>query len=280
MRLPAPLLRSNKTAHKNDFGHVLVIAGSPAMLGAAALTGLAAMRSGAGLTTIAIAKSLNLALQKKISNTIMTLPLQETNRGTISLKSYPALKSLWTRYSVLAIGPGMTQNPNTGRFITKIYQECPLPMVVDADALNALAGKMGQIGKVKAPRILTPHPKEMSRLTGLSCEEIQHDRKGIARKYAMAWGATIVLKGYRTVVASPEGKTYVNTTGNAALATAGSGDVLTGIIAGLAARGKGNLFKTVCFSVSWHGTIGDVLNRGRKGFAVIATDILEGLRPA
>ncbi len=240
------------------------------MLGAAALTGLAAMRAGAGLTTIGVARTLNLTLQKKISNVIMTRPLPQTRQGTISYQAFGALASSWGKYSVVAMGPGMGINPSTARFIKKVYEECFLPVVVDADALNSLGEKGISCGrKFSAPRILTPHPGEMARLTGLSKEEIQADRKRIARDFAKRWGAVVVLKGHRTVVASPEGKVYVNKTGNSGMATAGSGDVLTGILGGFLARGM-DAFPAAQRAVFCHGLAGD-----KVAGAMIATDMLD-----
>jgi NAD(P)H-hydrate epimerase len=277
MRLPAQLLRRKKNAHKNDFGHVLVVAGSPSMLGAAALTGLAAMRAGAGLTTIAVAKSLNLTLQAKISNVIMTLPLPETIRGTIAPMAFTILQHRWSTYSVVALGPGMTIDSGTVRFIEKMYHECPLPMVVDADALNALAGKLEKLGQPRAARILTPHPGEMARLTGLPKSKVEADRRRTALRYAKRWGCVVVLKGHGTVAASPEGKVYINFTGNPGMATAGSGDVLTGMIAALVSQGLGP-FEAAKFGVWWHGKSGDDAASGQHPRAsLIASDIIQKL---
>ena len=243
------------------------------MLGAAALTGLAAMRAGAGLTTIAVAKSLNLTLQKKISNVIMTRPLPETRLGTIALKAFDALQPFWSKYSVVAIGPGMTTIPETVRFVRKMYQKSHLPMVVDADALNALAGKPDILQSPGGERILTPHPGEMARLIDFSRDKVQGDRRGIASRYAKRWGCVLVLKGDRTVVASPTGKIYVNTTGNPGMATAGSGDVLTGMIAAFLAQGL-NSFEAAQFAVYLHGKAGDLARREGSKAGLIASDII------
>ncbi|MBF0123294.1 MAG: NAD(P)H-hydrate dehydratase [Candidatus Omnitrophica bacterium] len=273
MRLPALLLRSNKNTHKNDFGHVLVVAGSPSMLGAAALVGFSAMRSGAGLTTIGVAKSLNLTLQKKISNVIMTLPLLETTEGTIAVKAFDVLARNWKKYSAVAIGPGMTMCASTVTFIQKMYANCPLPMIVDADALNALALTGKLVRKSSAPRILTPHPGEMARLTGLSKKTIEADRKEIALKYSKEWRCVVVLKGHRTAVASPDGEFYVNTTGNAGMATAGSGDVLTGMMGAFLAQ-KIEPFEAAKSAVFFHGKAGDLAAQGRSKASLIASDII------
>ncbi|NLE65782.1 MAG: NAD(P)H-hydrate dehydratase [Elusimicrobia bacterium] len=268
-------MKRRKDAHKGDFGHVLVVAGSPSMLGAAALTGLSAMRAGAGLTTIAVARSLNLTLQGKISNVIMTRPLPETSRGTVALRAFDLLKKDWTRYSAVALGPGMTTTPGTVRFVEKMYLECPFPMVVDADALNALALRKVLGRKACGQRVLTPHPGEMARLTGLSKEMIRKDRRAIARKYAKDWGCTVVLKGPGTVVASPDGKVYVNRTGGPELATAGSGDVLTGLVASLMAQGLDE-FHSARQGAYLHGLTGDRLSRQKT--RILATDLIEAFQ--
>lgn len=244
------------------------------MLGASALTGLSAMRSGAGLTTIAVPKSLQQALQKKISNVIMTLPLPETVQGSVSLPAFNVLKEKFPKYASVAIGPGMTTASGTVKFVEKMYCDCPLAMVVDADALNALAGKLDDLKKPKAVRILTPHPGEMSRLTGLSRDRIAADRKGVALAYAKRWGCILVLKGQGTVAASPQGKVYVNTTGNAGMSTAGSGDVLTGMIAAFCAQGV-SPFEACRLGVFLHGKAGDLAARHIGKVSLIATDILQ-----
>lgn len=279
MRLPAPLLRRNKNSHKNDFGHVLVVAGSPTMLGAAALTGLAAMRAGAGLTTIAVARSLNLTLQKKISNVIMTCPLPETRQGTVTLKAFELLSQRWSKYTAIAIGPGMTTMPSTTAFIDKMYRMCPLPMVVDADALNALVGTIACISKHLAPRVLTPHAGEMARLTGIPTPTDPGGRKAIAKEYAKRWGVVLVLKGHKTVVASPDGEIYVNTTGNPGMASAGSGDVLTGILTAFLAQGATAIEAAKC-AVYLHGKIGDIIAQASTEGSLIAEDIIDALPKA
>jgi NAD(P)H-hydrate epimerase len=266
------LLRDNRRAHKNDFGHVLVIAGSPSMLGAAALSSLAAMRAGAGLTTAAVACSLELTLQKKISNVIMTLPLPQTRKGTIALKAFDVLKDRWPKFSSVALGPGLTTAPGTAKFVEKMYQECPLPVVVDADALNALAGRIEHIDALSAPRVLTPHAGELARLTGRVTPTGAKGRKAITKEYARRWGVVLVLKGHHTVVASPAGKVYVNKTGNPGMATAGSGDVLTGMIAALLAQGVSS-YEAACFGVWWHGRAGDLAAKGKKVPCRIAQDL-------
>ncbi len=280
MRLPAPLSRRDPHVCKNDFGHVLVVAGSPSMLGAAALTGLAVLRCGAGLVTAAIPRTLNLTLQKKISPVIMTLSLPQTREGAFAPAALLQLKKIWHRFEAVAIGPGMGQNKGTQKFIRDFVTVCPKPMVIDADALNALANK-GQrpIFKIKigrCPPIITPHPGEMARLTGRSVKAVEADRKAIALDFARKNHCVVLLKGHRTIVASPEGKVYVNRTGNAGMATAGSGDVLTGMIAALLGQGMGP-FEAAKWGALIHGCAGNLVIKTIAPASLIATDLIECL---
>jgi NAD(P)H-hydrate epimerase len=272
------LLRQKNNAHKNDFGHVLVVAGSPAMLGAACLTSLAAMRSGAGMVTAAIPKALNLTLQKKISHVVMTLPVAQTRGTAFSFSAAAEILKRINKFNVVAIGPGLGLDPSTKKFVLKMVRECPCPMVVDADALNALAGHTDVLLKAKGPRILTPHPGEMGRLTGLNRKEVDKDRKITARTFARQYHCVLVLKGHRTVVASPDGKIFVNTTGNSGMATAGSGDVLTGMVAAFLAQGLLS-FEAAKAAVYAHGKAGDLAAKEHGKAGMIATDLIASGRP-
>jgi ADP-dependent NAD(P)H-hydrate dehydratase / NAD(P)H-hydrate epimerase len=276
MRLPKPLLRQNKSVHKNDFGHVLVVAGSPAMLGAACLTALSSMRSGAGLVTVAVPKSLNLTLQKKLSSVLMTLPVKETKAKTFSPAAFDELMKCSHKFNAVALGPGIGMDKGTQRFVLEMIRHYPLPMVVDADALNALSQDLPILLKAKAPRILTPHVGEMARLSGMTKKAIEHDRKGSAVRFAKAHRCVLVLKGAGTVVASPDGKVYVNKTGNAGMATAGSGDVLTGVIAAFLAQGI-LPFESAHWGAFFHGAAGDRAAQERGSASLIATDIIDHL---
>ena len=279
MRLPAPLLRHNLSAHKNDFGHILVLAGSERMIGAAALTCSAAMRAGAGLITLGIPHSLNLAAQKKISSVVMTLPLNETKEKSLSIKAYPAIKKEIARYDALALGPGLSQNSSTKKLILKIISSINVPMVIDADALNTIAGNASLLRKIKNPKIITPHPGEMSRLTKRSVSFIEKNRKTVAKEFAKTYRCVVILKGHKTVVASPEGKIFINTTGNVGMATAGSGDVLTGILAAFFAH-KIDTFEAAKTAVFLHGKAGDIAARKLGKVSLLATDIIEDLPSA
>ncbi len=246
------------------------------MLGAACLTSLSAMRAGAGLVTAAVPRGLNLTLQEKLSCVVMTCPLPQTRQMTFSLPAADILLRKMTRYNVVAIGPGLSLQPATLRFIRQMVAACPLPMVVDADALNALAGHTGLLSKAKGPRVLTPHAGEMARLAGLPASgEARFNRK-IVLDLARQWNSVVLLKGPRTLVVSPQGDVYVNTTGNPGMATAGSGDVLTGVIAAFLAQGL-SPFQAARWGAYAHGAAGDRAARQKGRCAMIASDIIDRL---
>jgi len=247
------------------------------MLGAAALCSLAAMRSGAGLVTAAIPRDLNLTLQKKISNVIMTKPLAQSRSGAFSLKAYDQLKKIWDQFDAIAIGPGLGRDPACGQLAREVIIHCPLTLVIDADALFALAGYTQILLKAKAVRVLTPHCGEMSRLTGLSVKKIEEARVKTARDFARRYNCVLLLKGHRTVVASPQGKTYINHTGNVGMATAGSGDVLTGMITAFLGQGMGP-FDAAKYGAYYHGKAGDLAAQARGKLGMIALDIIDHLK--
>jgi hydroxyethylthiazole kinase-like uncharacterized protein yjeF len=227
-------------SHKGDFGHVLVIGGSVGKSGAAAMAGIAALRAGAGLVTVASPKS----VQPLIANyapELMTVPLPETEEGTISLLALAEREKLLHGKSVVVIGPGISRNAETAEFVRDLVSVCSASMVIDADGLNAFEGAAdglvpdSAVGRFGV-RVLTPHPGEMSRLTGLPTGEIQANREAVASKTAAETRAWVVLKGHRTVIADPHGHIWINTTGNPGMAKGGSGDVLSGITAAILAE--------------------------------------------
>lgn len=250
------------------------------MAGAAALCGLAAMRSGSGLVTLGIPKSLNAVVQKKISPGIMTWPLAETRDHTLAPSAYAAIKKRMGAFSIIALGPGLSQNKSTQQFILKIIGQTPKPLVIDADGLNALAGHLEILKRSPSSiKILTPHPGEMARLTGRPKIEIEKSRRQAARNFARQYGCTLLLKGPQTVVAHADGRVYVNTTGNPGMATAGSGDVLTGMIAAFVAQGL-NGFEAAKWGAYIHGLAGDLAAKKRGRVSLIATDIIEQIPKA
>jgi len=265
-------------SNKGMYGHVLTIAGGRGKTGAAAMAGIAALRAGAGLSTVASAASAIQAIASYAPE-IMTEPLAETDAGSIAslAPSDPALVSITEKKTVIALGPGMGQHSETVEFIRRFAAESPAPVVLDADGLNALAGAKL---KFAGPRILTPHPGEMSRLTGTSIAEIQKDRIGAARSYAVDRGVYLVLKGNRSVIAAPDGRVWINPTGSPAMATGGTGDVLTGMIAGLVAQFPKHLELALLAAVYLHGRAGELgaAQLGEK--SLIATDLFQFLPEA
>ncbi|HSA31009.1 MAG TPA: NAD(P)H-hydrate dehydratase [Candidatus Omnitrophota bacterium] len=284
MQLPTPLLRKKPDAYKNTFGHALILAGSPRMLGAAALCGLSAMRAGAGLITLGVPKSLNLTLQRKIAPVLMTCPLAETPQHTFSAQAWKTLKANIQTFSAVAIGPGLTSSPPTQAFIKSVIRDCPLPLVIDADALNALAqGHLDLLLKSKAPKILTPHAGEFRRLLKRSTIPLETDmvaRCRLAKDFAKRHNCVLILKGHRSIVAAPNGRDcYINRSGNAGMATAGSGDVLTGILTALLAQGV-EAFTSAKWAAYLHGRAGDIASKKHGKASLIATDIIEAFPQA
>jgi NAD(P)H-hydrate epimerase len=261
-------------AHKGDFGHVLVVAGSRGKTGAAAMTGLAALRSGAGLVTVASAESAIGVIASHCAE-LMTEPLPETDAGSISPRSfdYGRLAALVESKEVVALGPGLGTHPETAGFVRRLVEECRKPMVIDADGLNALASWGRPVG-LPDLRVLTPHPGEMARLAGKTAAEVQADRVGVARGLAIERQVTVVLKGYRTLIAFPDGRVWVNPTGTPALATGGTGDILTGAIAGLLAQFGEQPDLAVAAAVYLHGLAGELGAAELGEQALLATDLL------
>ena len=265
--------------HKGDLGHVLVVGGSRGKTGAPAMTGLAALRAGAGLVTVASAESAIPVIATHAME-FMTEPLPETETGGISLGAfdYGRFARVLERKTMLAIGPGIGTHPDTAAFVRRVFREAEQPAVIDADGLNALAGI--EDWTAAGPRILTPHPGEMARLTGLGTQEVQADRVGVARAFAMQKQVTLVLKGYRTVIAFPNGEVIVNPSGTPALATGGTGDILTGMIAGLCAQSPAHRDQAVVAAVWLHGRAGELGAEEWGEECLIATDLLKYLPEA
>jgi hydroxyethylthiazole kinase-like uncharacterized protein yjeF len=234
----ARLTERDAAGHKGSYGHVVVAGGAVGMTGAVAMTGLAALRAGAGLVTVGVPRSLNAALEIKTQE-VMTRPLPETDTSSLGLEALEPLLSLTQEATVLAIGPGMSRHPGGALLLQKLLPQLTVPVVIDADGLNLLAEKLEVLKEVTVPVVLTPHPGEMARLLGANTTKVQSNRLAVAGQAAREWGVCVVLKGSGTVIASPEGDLYLNPTGNPGMATAGAGDVLTGVIAG------------ACFAKSW-----------------------------
>lgn len=267
-------------AHKGDYGHLLVVGGSVGKTGAAILAATAALRSGAGLVTVATA-SPALPVIAAARAELMTEPLAATEAGTIAAEALERVLALAADRDALVLGPGLGQHPETRTFVRELVRRCAKPLVLDADGLNALCGSSGCAGATdllrrEHPTIATPHPGEMARLIGQATRDVQRQRLETARRLAVETGATIVLKGQRTVIARADGYTAVNPTGNPGMATAGAGDVLSGLIGALLARGH-EAWLAATAAVYVHGAAGD-LAAGRLGQeSLVAGDLIESL---
>ena len=274
--------------NKRIFGHVLLIGGAVGKSGAACMMSLSALRTGAGLVTAAVPGSILLEVAR-ITPELMTTPLEETpdtgGLGLGVLEPEP-LRQLLKGIKVVGIGPGLGQEGSTPDFVRAVLARVTLPMVIDADALNALAGhtdllKQATAGKDEKGRprtvVLTPHPGEMARLIGGSVKEVEADRINLARGFAVEHGVTLVLKGWRTLIAHPDGRIGVNTTGNPSMAKGGSGDILTGIVAAVVAQYPDRLAEAVEAAVFLHGLAGDFACLAQDEHTVLATDTVDHL---
>ena len=269
--LPARPLQANK----GSFGRVLVVAGSINYIGAAYLACSGAMRAGAGLVTLATASSLQPVLASKLTE-VTYLPLPESHPGVISPEAASLIHQELDHYNVLLMGCGLGQSQSSAGFIKSALFElkpAPLSLVLDADALNALAKIPNWWQQLAGDAILTPHPGEMARLVGVSVDEVQSDRVGMAKKVALEWHKTVVLKGAYTVIASPDGQSRISPVANPGLASAGTGDVLVGVIAGLLAQGL-SLFDAAACGVFLHGEAGEMVRDSLGDAGMIASDLL------
>ncbi|MBT5551547.1 MAG: NAD(P)H-hydrate dehydratase [Nitrospina sp.] len=265
--------KRNPNSHKGDYGHVLVLAGSRGKEGAAGLTALAVLRSGAGLCTLALPASCQ---KDNHPMEVMTVPLPETANGTISLEAKKSILNLLEGKSAMAIGPGITTDPETVALIGELLPLIQCPLVIDADALNAISANKDWLGSLHSKTVLTPHPKEMSRLTGVTTQEIQNSRIATAAKFSVDHSLTLILKGSPSLIGLSDGKVWINSTGNAGMATGGSGDVLTGVIAGLMAQGMTSQQASIAGSYI-HGVAGDYFAQNESETTLIARDLLRCL---
>jgi hydroxyethylthiazole kinase-like uncharacterized protein yjeF len=262
------LARRPRDGHKGTFGHVLVVAGGRGKTGAAAMTGMGALRAGAGLVTVASAKSAIAEIAAHAPE-LMTVPLAETPQGSIALDA--DLERIAEGKTVIAMGPGLGSDAAIAQLVANAAANFKQPMVIDADAL------VGQLALTNRIRVLTPHPGEMARLTGKSTAEVQADRIGTARTFATGRGVTLVLKGQRTLLAFPDGRVWINPTGTPAMGTGGTGDILTGLIAGFLAQFPERADQAVAAAVYLHGLAGEIGARALGEKCFIATDILQYL---
>ena len=264
-------------SHKGDFGRVLIIAGSTGRTGAAHLSAIGALRSGAGLVTIATPRSC-VPVVAAMAPEYMTEPLDETPSGTVDFAAIDRVLDIKT--DVIAVGPGLGQSEGTAAFVQALLERAEVPLVLDADALNAFAGEPERLmGREDVGVVITPHPGEMARLLNISTEAVQHDRLRHAREFAVTHRVHVVLKGHRTIIAAPDGRTFVNLTGNAGMATGGTGDLLTGMVAAWFAQLLDA--EAACkLAVYLHGTAGDLAEADEGEVALVAGDIASRLGDA
>ena len=273
--IAALLPRRKLDAHKGDNGHVLLVAGSEGLTGAACLTALGSLRSGAGLVTLGLPASLNVIAAAKLTE-IMTKPLPETKERSISPEALSTILDFSKRCKAVAIGPGLSRYPETGKLVLELIPRLHIPVVIDADALFALTDNLEVLTRARGPLILTPHLGEMGRLVGKKTGEVKENKIEIARDFSKTYKAVVVLKGARTLIADSGGDIFINPTGNPSLASGGTGDVLTGIIASFLAQGLKPL-EAAKLGVYLHGLAADEISLSRGPWGVIATDILNQL---
>jgi NAD(P)H-hydrate epimerase len=274
--------RRGPDANKGDVGKVLIVAGSRGKTGAACLSGLGALRSGTGLVTVATAASSQPVVASQLAIECMTEPLPETESGSVSLAALASIIELTSQRDVLAIGPGLgAASDSTRELVRGVVSNRSVPMVLDADGLNSVAPWDESLrGTPELPMILTPHPGEMARLTGQTIPQVVTRRVEIARRFAVQHSVIVVLKGSRTIVAGTDSMVYINPTGNSGMATGGTGDVLTGIVAGLLAQKPDDPLGATITAVYIHGLAGDIAARRLGNRAMIASDIIETLGDA
>ena len=274
MKLPNTLTKRKPDTHKGDYGYALVLGGSPGLSGAVCLCAQAALRVGAGLVTAAVPCSLNNIIETKLTE-VMSIPLEE-EAGYLCSKSLKSIQAVLNKVDVIALGCGASTKTSAQKLIINAIKTIDKPMVLDADGINAVSGKPQVLGRRESRKlILTPHFGEFSRLIKKDVSYIKQNRKSLAKHFALIYNLILVLKGNRTIVT--DGRTiFENKTGNAGMATAGSGDVLTGIIAGLMAQGL-KPFEAAKYGVYLHGLSGDLAARKKTQNCLIATDLIDSL---
>jgi hydroxyethylthiazole kinase-like uncharacterized protein yjeF len=268
-------------SNKGRFGHILVIGGARGKSGAPCMSSVAALRAGAGLVTAAVAESI-LPTVAAVTPELMTIPLLEGAQGEISSRNLETalLDPILEKKSVLAVGPGLGQETEAVDFFLGLLEKTSVPMVIDADALNALAAHPGKLNGRGRLLVLTPHPGEMARLAGMSIKQVEADREGLARQFATTHGVTLVLKGWRTLIAHPDGRLAINTTGNPGMAKGGSGDILTGIVAAMLGQYPEQPAEAVEAAIYLHGLAADFAVRWQDQHTLLAMDTVSHLYEA
>ena len=272
------IMPRNKNAHKGDFGHVMIVAGSRGMTGAAVLSGYGALRCGAGLVTVAVPETQQNVIAAHIRPEAMTLGLPD-KVGKFSSNAYKKIIDFITKRKVssMVLGPGIGKSSEITKLVKKLLNSVRIPLVLDADGLNALSGSAGLLKKAKADVIITPHPGELSRLSGLTAGRINKNRIESAENCAKKYGVVCVLKGHKTVI-SEGTKTFVNSTGNPGMASGGTGDVLSGMIAALLPQVKEpKLLNAAIAGVYFHGLAGDMASKVNTQIGLLAEDLAEAV---
>ncbi|MCT4604747.1 MAG: NAD(P)H-hydrate dehydratase [Marinisporobacter sp.] len=262
-----------RDTHKGSYGKAYIVAGSTGMTGAAILSCESALRSGAGLIKMPVPQSLNTIMETRLTE-VITVPLPEFKKGVVGISDIEKILKTMEESNVIAVGPGSGRSRELEELLRNMLEHTSTPMVLDADALNALANRKELLSLIKSQTVMTPHVGEMARLTGLEIDYINNNRIEVATEFAKKWNVVVILKGARTVVAGPKGEIFINITGNPGMATAGSGDVLTGIVTGLVAQGIDPL-KAAAAAVYIHGTAGDLAAKKVGEYGLVASDIVK-----
>ncbi len=270
------LKRRGRLAHKGDCGHCLIVAGSTGKTGAAAMSANSAVRAGAGLVSAAIPAALNGIMEVKTTEA-MSIPLPEVEAGFLGEAAYDAIASAAAGKDAVAIGPGISRTPSISALVQRLVGDLDQPLVLDADGLNAVSeNREVLLHRISAVVILTPHPGEMARLAGVSVAEVEQDRLGIARDFSAMYNVFLLLKGARTVIASPDGEIAINGSGNPGMASGGMGDVLTGVLVALIAQGYAP-FAACKLGAFLHGLSADLVAAEKGEIGISAVDVQERL---
>ena len=267
--------KRSKDSHKGDYGHLFLVSGSVGMTGAAALAAKAALRSGAGLVTLGIPASLNSVLEAKVTEA-MTFPIEDGKKGYLSHQGFSKVSRFIKDKDIVGIGPGLGRRQETFSFVRKLTAQVKKPIVLDADGLIAFKGHLNAFKKKDQDIVITPHPGEFDHVFGTNVKQQKSKRKSEAIAVAKRYHLIVVLKGHQTVVASPAGKVFINTTGNPGMATGGTGDVLFGILTAFLGLGLAS-YQAACFAVYLHGLAGDLATKVISENSLIASDIIDFL---
>ncbi|MBI5872736.1 MAG: NAD(P)H-hydrate dehydratase [Candidatus Omnitrophica bacterium] len=277
--MPAPLFNRKIDSHKGDYGHVLILAGSQRFVGAPVLSAASALKAGAGLVTLGVPHGLYPVIASKVAPEAMVLPLPQTRELSLSAAAFKEIKDFSSKTDCVLLGPGLSIKSGTRQLVCSLTDSLDVPLVIDADGLNCLTGRLDILKRAKMDVVLTPHPGEMADLCGYSVGDVQNKRKKVAKDFALRYNITLVLKGYETVVASSHGEVYVNHTGNPGMATAGSGDCLAGILAAFIGQGI-PAYDAARLAVYVHGLAGDLAAKDKTQICLVASDIIEYLPKA